>query len=88
MIGIEIGYETNKLFIIGCLLPSTNLPLEEYKQVMQDVFDLFGEQSEIDPVILCGDFNTDIKNSLGKLHMKEISVAYSHLTPSLRFKQR
>lgn len=62
VIGIEIGYETNKLFIIGCLLPSTNLPLEEYKQVMQDVFDLFNELSEIGPVILCGDFNTAIKN--------------------------
>lgn len=75
VIGIELGYETNKLFIIGCLHPSTNLPLEECKQVMQDVFDLFDEVSEIGPVILCGDFNTVIKNQCSSQKSKLLREA-------------
>ncbi|XP_062588336.1 uncharacterized protein LOC134250013 [Saccostrea cucullata] len=65
IMGIEITYRSNQLFIIGCLLPSTNHHYEEYKRVMQDVFDLFDELSETGPVILCGDFNTDIRNKPG-----------------------
>ncbi|XP_048744007.2 uncharacterized protein LOC125657478 [Ostrea edulis] len=62
---IEIVFGSDKLFIIGSLLPSTNLPINEYKSVLCDVFDLCDicdELSESGPVILCGDFNTDIKN--------------------------
>lgn len=40
VIGIEICFNTNKLFNIRCILPLTNLPYEEYKRVMQDVVDL------------------------------------------------
>lgn len=40
VIRIEICFNTNKLFNIACILPSTNLPYEEYKRVMQDVVDL------------------------------------------------
>ncbi|XP_062587886.1 uncharacterized protein LOC134249572 [Saccostrea cucullata] len=65
IMGIEITYGSNQLFIIGCLLPSTNHHYEEYKRVMQDLFDLFDELSETGPVIFCGDFNTDIKNKTG-----------------------
>lgn len=36
---------------------------EEYKQAIKDLFDLFDERSEIGPVILCGDSNTDIKTN-------------------------
>ena len=62
ILAIEILVGSNKLFIIGSLLPSTNLPFYEYKNVLCDIFDLCDELDEAGPVILCGDFNTDIRN--------------------------
>lgn len=59
--GVEINHYTNKMFIIRCLLPSTNLPFDEYKRTLPDVFDAFDELIEVGPVIVCGDFNTGIK---------------------------
>lgn len=50
------------MFIIGCILPSKNLPFDEYKRTVQDVCDVFDELSEVGPVIVCGGFNADIKN--------------------------
>lgn len=85
VIGIEIVYETNKLFIIGCLLPSTNLPLEKCKQVMQDVFDFFDELNEIGPVILCSDFNTDIKNKCSSPKSKLLSETTHEINLSSLF---
>lgn len=52
---MEVGYDRNKICLIGCLLPSTYLPFEEYKRVMQYVIDWFDEPGEIGPVILSGD---------------------------------
>ena len=62
IMSIEILFDSNKLFIVGSLLPSTNVPFYEYKCVLCEVFDLCDELSEYGPVILCGDFNTDIRN--------------------------
>jgi exonuclease III len=62
IMSIEIIYGANKLFIIGCLLPSTHVHFEEYKNVLAEVFDLFDELCEIGPVLICGDFNTDFIN--------------------------
>jgi hypothetical protein len=59
---IELICGANKLFIIGCLLPSANVHFEEYKNVLAEVFDLFDELCEIGPVLICGDFNTDFIN--------------------------
>lgn len=62
IMSIKLAYGANELFIIGCLLPSTNVHFEEYKNVLSEVFDLFDELCEIGPVLICGDFNTDFIN--------------------------
>jgi hypothetical protein len=74
---IELEYQSQKIFIIGCHLPSTNLSYEEYRAVMEDVFDLFDQLIENGAVILCGDFNADI-------HHKRESSKSKLLTPNIQ----
>ena len=73
ILALEITFGSHNLFIIGCLLPSTNLPFSEYKSVLCDVFDLYDELCELGPVILCGDFNTDIKNKPDSLKSRTLA---------------
>lgn len=93
--GVEINHYTNKMFIIRCLLPSTNLPFDEYKRTLPDVFDAFDELIEVGPVIVCGDFNTDIKNKYNSQKSKfykknphqKITAVYLRTT-NTHFKQK
>lgn len=43
---------------IKCSLQDASYPFVEYKHTVHDVCDAF----DVGPVIVCGDFNTDIKN--------------------------
>lgn len=60
ILAIKLTIRQNHVYIIGCLLPSTNLSFETYKDVLLYLFDLYDELCETEPVIICGDFNTDI----------------------------
>ena len=66
-------FGSHNFFIIGSLLPSTNVPFSEYKTVLCDVFVLYYELCELGPVILCGDFNAYVKNKPDTLKSRKLA---------------
>lgn len=70
ILAIKLTIRRSNVYIIGCLLPSTNLSFEVYKDVLLELFDLYDELCENGPVNICGDFNTDIINKRSSLKSK------------------
>lgn len=57
--------ENIEIYVIGVLLPSTNISIDEYKQTVEWVEKLFDEYSEIGPVFIMGDFNAHLSKHFG-----------------------
>lgn len=70
ILAMKLTIRRSHVYIIGCLLPSTNLSFETYRDVLLELFDLYDELCENGPVIICGDFNTDIINKRSSLKSK------------------
>ena len=68
-------------FILAAYLPSSNHALEEFKECLDSLWDLYDSLSADGFVILLGDFNGDLGNSLGiKAKRSPVIVACYCLT--------
>ncbi|XP_060074851.1 uncharacterized protein LOC132554540 [Ylistrum balloti] len=54
------------VFVIGVLLPSTNVPLCEYRETLEYISDLYDKFSDQGHVIVVGDFNAQIGKRFGE----------------------
>ena len=66
IVGIQCSIpDKNLLFVLGVYLPSSNAKLEEFREYLDHLWALYGSLSARGYVLILGDLNGDLGNSLG-----------------------
>ena len=66
IVGIQCNFPNkNLLFVLGVYLPSSNAKLEEFQEYFDHLWALYGSLSARRYVLILGDLNGDLGNSLG-----------------------
>lgn len=66
IVGICVKTDNSYLYIIGVLMPSTNLPLCEFRDTMQCLSDLYDKYIEMGTVVVMGDLNAHLSLAFGE----------------------
>ena len=66
IVGIHCNFPNkNLLFVLGVYLPSSNAKLEEFQEYLDHLWALYNSLSARGYVLILGDLNGDLENSLG-----------------------
>ena len=66
IVGIQCNFHNkNLLFVLGVYLPSSNAKLEEFQEYFDHLWALYDSLSDRGYVLILGDLNADLGNSLG-----------------------